>query len=51
MVPPYRELAVAVVGGAVRDGIGPVLEHGLDEALGFAINLHVPRTTDEWDTS
>ena len=36
--PPWQ-LPVAAVGRAVRDGIGPVLEHGLDEALGFAVGL------------
>jgi hypothetical protein len=39
VVQPDRQLAAPVGGGAVGHGIGPVLEHGLDEALGLAVGL------------
>jgi hypothetical protein len=39
VVEPDRQLAAPVGRRAVRHGVGPVLEHGLDEALGLAVGL------------
>ena len=42
-----REIAGAMVTGAIRTSIGPFASEGLDEALGFAVGLRAIRPGEE----